>query len=189
MFKLRIPVLLTVIALMTAGSRPMTAQTVNTIDPALKERIDAIAAGVMQQRGVPSASIAVVQGGKLVYTHAYGRRISIPAKPATPDMRYSIGSVSKQFTAAAILLLQEQGKLSLDDAVGKYRARADERRRGDDPADSLAYIGLSGLLARRLPDDADDEAGERRSRSSTHGRKSLSTSSRARSGNTRTPTT
>ncbi len=35
-------------------------------------------------------------------------------------MRYSIGSISKQFTAAAILLLQEQGKLSLDDPVGKY---------------------------------------------------------------------
>jgi len=35
-------------------------------------------------------------------------------------MRYSIGSISKQFTAAAILLLQEQGKLSIDDAVGKY---------------------------------------------------------------------
>ncbi len=35
-------------------------------------------------------------------------------------MRYSIGSISKQFTAAAILMLQEQGKLSLDDAVGKY---------------------------------------------------------------------
>ena len=35
-------------------------------------------------------------------------------------MRYSIGSVSKQFTAAAILLLQEQGKLRLDDSVGKY---------------------------------------------------------------------
>ena len=35
-------------------------------------------------------------------------------------MRYSIGSISKQFTATAILLLQEQGKLSLDDPVGKY---------------------------------------------------------------------
>jgi CubicO group peptidase (beta-lactamase class C family) len=43
-----------------------------------------------------------------------------PPKAATPEMRYSIGSVSKQFTAAAILLLQEQGKLSLNDAVGKY---------------------------------------------------------------------
>jgi CubicO group peptidase (beta-lactamase class C family) len=65
-----------------------------------------------------------VQHGKLVYTHAYGSaRIataSSPAVPATPEMRYSIGSISKQFTATAILLLQEQGKLSIDDPVGKY---------------------------------------------------------------------
>jgi CubicO group peptidase (beta-lactamase class C family) len=96
------------------------AQTVDTIDPALKSRIDTIAAGVLEQRGVPSASVAVVQGGKLVYTHAYGRAHIDPDKAATPDMRYSIGSVSKQFTAAAILILQEQGKLKLDDPVGKY---------------------------------------------------------------------
>jgi D-alanyl-D-alanine carboxypeptidase len=97
-----------------------SAQTVDTLDPALKARVDRIAAGVMEQRGVPSASVAVVQGGKLVYTQAYGKAHIDPDKAATPDMRYSIGSISKQFTAAAILLLQEQGKLSLDDAVGKY---------------------------------------------------------------------
>ena len=78
----------------------------------------------LTQTGVPSASIAVVQHGKLVYTHAYGcARLaagSAPAVPATPDMRYSIGSISKQFTAAAILMLQQEGKLSLDDPVGKY---------------------------------------------------------------------
>ncbi|HKF46134.1 MAG TPA: serine hydrolase domain-containing protein [Terracidiphilus sp.] len=98
----------------------LPAQTVDTIDPALKARIDRIAAGVMQQRGVPSASVAVVQGGKLVYAHAYGLAHIAPDEPATPDMRYSIGSISKQFTAAAILILQEQGKLKLDDPVGKY---------------------------------------------------------------------
>jgi D-alanyl-D-alanine carboxypeptidase len=96
------------------------AQTVDNLDPALKARIDHIAAGVLQQRGVPSASVAVVKGGKLVYTHAYGNAHLDPSVPASPDMRYSIGSISKQFTAAAILLLQEQGKLTLDDAVGKY---------------------------------------------------------------------
>jgi CubicO group peptidase (beta-lactamase class C family) len=69
---------------------------------------------------VPSASIAVVDHGKLVYTHAYGKARLQPPTPATPEMRYSIGSISKQFTAAAILLLQQKGKLSLDDAVGKY---------------------------------------------------------------------
>ena len=98
----------------------LVGQTVDTIDPALRERIDRIAAGVMQERGVPSASVAVVKSGKLVYTHAYGKAHIDPDKPATPDMRYSIGSISKQFTATAILMLQEQGKLSLDDAVGKY---------------------------------------------------------------------
>jgi CubicO group peptidase (beta-lactamase class C family) len=96
------------------------AQTVNTIDPELKSRIDRIASQVLEQTGVPSASVAVVQHGRLVYTHAYGLVRLTPPVPATPDMRYSIGSISKQFTAAAILLLQEDGKLSLDDAVGKY---------------------------------------------------------------------
>ncbi len=98
----------------------LAAQAVDTIDPALKARIDHIAADVMKQREVPSASVAVVQQGKIVYTHAYGLARINPDTPATADMRYSIGSISKQFAATAILLLQEQGKLSLDDAVGKY---------------------------------------------------------------------
>jgi D-alanyl-D-alanine carboxypeptidase len=101
-----------------------TSQTVNTIDPQIAAQIDRIAAQVLEQTGVPSASVAVVQHGKLVYTHAYGSaRLASGRKaalPAAPSMRYSIGSISKQFTAAAILLLQQQGKLSLDDPVGKY---------------------------------------------------------------------
>ncbi len=96
------------------------AQAVDTLDPALKSRIDVIASDVLKQTGVPSASVAIVKGGKLVYAHAYGKAHLDPPVPATPDMRYSIGSISKQFTATAILLLQEQGKLTLDDAVGKY---------------------------------------------------------------------
>ncbi|WP_263356427.1 serine hydrolase domain-containing protein [Acidicapsa ligni] len=96
------------------------AQAVDTIDPVLRGRIDRIASQVLEQRGVPSASIAVVKGGKIVYTHAYGLAHLNPDVKATSEMRYSIGSVSKQFTAAAILILQEQGKLSLDDVVEKY---------------------------------------------------------------------
>ena len=98
----------------------LSAQTVDPIDPALKTRIDRIAAQVLEQTGVPSASVAVVKGGKLVYTHAYGKARLNPAEAATPEMRYSIGSISKQFTAAAILMLQQEGKLKLDDPVGKY---------------------------------------------------------------------
>src|SRR5258708_33907043 len=99
------------------SSAAVAAQSINAIDPALRDRIDRIAAQVLEQTGVPSASVAIVQHGKLVYTHAYGSAhlatATSPAEPATPDMRYSIGSISKQFTATAILLLQEQGKLTL----------------------------------------------------------------------------
>jgi len=114
----RLHVLVVFVAL--GGAFAVRAQTVDTIDPALKARIDSIAQGVLQQQGVPSASVAVVQHGKIVYTHGYGLAHIDPDKAATPEMRYSIGSISKQFTAAAILILQEEGKLSLDDAVGKY---------------------------------------------------------------------
>ena len=97
-----------------------TGMTVDRIDPAMRDRIDRIASQVLEERGIPSASVAVVKGGKLAYTHAYGLAHIHPDVAATPEMRYSIGSVSKQFTAAAILLLQEQGKLSINDVVGKY---------------------------------------------------------------------
>src|SRR5271169_4464588 len=110
--------------LLIAAAPLSPAQSVNTIAPELRDRIDRIALQVLEQTGVPSASIAIVQHGKLAYTHAYGSaRLATknaPAIPATPEMRYSIGSISKQFTAAAILLLQEEGKLSLDDPVSKY---------------------------------------------------------------------
>jgi CubicO group peptidase (beta-lactamase class C family) len=114
------PAFLTALLIATAAS----AQSINSIDPALGGRIDRIAQQVLEQTGVPSASVAIVQHGKLVYTHAYGNAHlatgKTPPIPATPEMRYSIGSISKQFTATAILLLQEQKKLSLDDPVGKY---------------------------------------------------------------------
>lgn len=83
--------------------------------------LDAIVKDVMAETGVPSVSLAAVSGGKIVYVHAYGDARIAPAKvAATPQMRYPIGSVAKQLTAAAILLLAEDGKLTLDDPVGKY---------------------------------------------------------------------
>ena len=98
----------------------LKAQTRERLDSETRGRVDRIAAQVLEETGVPSASVAVVKGGKLAYTHAYGKARLEPAVAATPEMRYSIGSISKQFTAAAILMLQEEGKLKLDDAVGKY---------------------------------------------------------------------
>ena len=86
----------------------------------LTDKIDKVVNDTLTRTGVPSASIAVVKDGQIAYVKAYGDAKLEPKLPAAPEMRYSIGSISKQFTATAILLLQEQGKLSLDDKVGKY---------------------------------------------------------------------
>jgi CubicO group peptidase (beta-lactamase class C family) len=86
----------------------------------LKSKIDDAAHQVLTVTGVPSASIAVVKDGQVVFTQAYGDARVDPKLAASTTMRYGVGSISKQFTAAAILLLQEQGKLKLDDPVGKY---------------------------------------------------------------------
>jgi len=92
----------------------------NSLPPEVAQKIDTVAADALKSTGVPAASVAVVKNGQIVYVKAYGNAKLDPPTPATPDMRFSIGSVSKQFTATAILMLQEEGKLSLDDKVGKY---------------------------------------------------------------------
>ena len=86
----------------------------------LRAGVERIAKDVLGETGAPSASIAVVSDGKLVLAEAYGNAKLDPATPARPEMRYSIGSVSKQFTATAILMLAEEGKLSLDDPVARF---------------------------------------------------------------------
>ncbi len=85
-----------------------------------ESQIASAAAKVLADTGVPSASVGIVKNGQIVYTHAFGLAHQRPDVPATSDMAYPIGSVSKQFTATAVLLLQQDGKLSLDDKVAKF---------------------------------------------------------------------
>ena len=92
----------------------------DTLPAELRASIDKAAAEVLATTGAPSASVAVVRDGKIAYVHAYGLATIEPPTPATTEMRYSIGSISKQFTAAAVLLLAEDRKLSLDDSVAKW---------------------------------------------------------------------
>jgi D-alanyl-D-alanine carboxypeptidase len=98
----------------------LQAQGAAQISVVLREKVDAIVRQALTGTGVPSASIAIVQAGAITYLQAYGDGRIEPHTPASPSMRYSIGSISKQFTAAAVLLLAEQGKLSLDDPVSRF---------------------------------------------------------------------
>lgn len=95
---------------------PNTAAAADSLGPA----VDSIAARVLAATGVPSASVAVVRHGQLAYANAYGLARLAPRAPAAPAMRYGVGSISKQFTAAVLLLLQQEGKLALDDPVERW---------------------------------------------------------------------
>jgi D-alanyl-D-alanine carboxypeptidase len=83
-------------------------------------KIDEIAAKALTDTGAPSVSIAVVQGNKIMYEKAYGKARLNPPADAKGEMRYCIGSVSKQFLAGSVLLLVQDGKLSLDDPVSRF---------------------------------------------------------------------
>lgn len=82
--------------------------------------VDAVVNEWLTSTAAPSVSIAIVRRGELLYAKAYGDARLQPAIAATTATRYAIDSVSKEFTAAAILLLAEQGKLSLDDPLSRW---------------------------------------------------------------------
>jgi CubicO group peptidase (beta-lactamase class C family) len=82
--------------------------------------LDRDISSILERMDTPGASIAIVRDGRLAYAKAYGLARLSPAVKATPETRFQVGSVSKQFTAAAVLLLQADGKLSLDDPIGRY---------------------------------------------------------------------
>ena len=82
------------------------------------QRIDAYLRSVYPAHE-PGAAV-LVEDGQVVLRKGYGMAHLELGVPIQPDMVFGIGSITKQFTAAAILLLQERGKLSVDDEVTKY---------------------------------------------------------------------
>jgi len=82
-------------------------------------KVDALFASY-DKPGSPGCALGVIKDGKLIYTRGYGMANLEHNIPNGAQIVYDIGSDSKQFTAASILLLAAQGKLSLDDDVRKY---------------------------------------------------------------------
>jgi D-alanyl-D-alanine carboxypeptidase len=84
------------------------------------EHFDAICSKAVEIQRLPGLSVAVAKGGECVFKRGYGYRNVGDRLPANADTIYSIASVTKQFTAAAILRLQERGLLSIDEPVTRY---------------------------------------------------------------------
>ena len=75
---------------------------------------------ILQNDTMPGAAVLVSQNGDIIYQKGFGYADIEKKIPVTPDTKFKIGSVSKQFTAVAILKLQEEGRIKTEDKLSKY---------------------------------------------------------------------
>ena len=87
---------------------------------ALVHYVDSVATAAVAEKRTAGVSIAIVKNGRPVLVKGYGYADLENDVPATPETVYRIGSVTKQFTSAAIMRLMDQGKLTLDDTLQKF---------------------------------------------------------------------
>src|SRR5215212_6552443 len=92
--------------------------------------VDRLVAAEMARTHVPGVSIAVVRGGRVIKTQGYGMADLEQQIPVTPQTVFKIGSVSKQFLATGIMLLAQDGRLSVDDPIAKFYPNAPDAWRG-----------------------------------------------------------
>jgi CubicO group peptidase (beta-lactamase class C family) len=93
-------------------SAPAAAQTRAVVDS-----IDRFVRSELDRQRIPGMSVAVLRGDSLLLARGYGYANVEHHVPATDSTVYEVGSVSKQFTAAAVVMLSEQGPLSLEDPI------------------------------------------------------------------------
>ncbi|MBM4186189.1 MAG: beta-lactamase family protein [Gemmatimonadetes bacterium] len=106
-------------------STALAAQTIPA--PAVaRQAADSLARDFVAQRGAPSVAVAVVRGRDTILLQAYGMADLENEIPATARSVYRIGSVTKQFAAAAVMQLVESGQVKLDDPIGGYLANLPE---------------------------------------------------------------
>ncbi len=95
---------------------------VAAISPAAKEKIDAFVQAQPAKRITPGIAVAIAKNGQRIYENTAGERDVSSHAPMLITTPQPIGSITKQFTAAGILLLQQEKKLSIDDKLSKYVA-------------------------------------------------------------------
>jgi len=98
--------------------------------PGKADKIDDYVTAKIKRFHVPGASLAIVRDGHITKAQGYGFANLELRSPATKETVYEIGSTSKQFTATAIMMLVEEGKVRLDDTITKYFPEAPQAWRG-----------------------------------------------------------
>jgi len=87
---------------------------------AFADPVDDFVKKQMEERKIPGLSIAVMKNGEIIKAEGYGYANLEHMVPAKPETIYQSGSVGKQFTATGVMMLVEEGKVSLDDPITKY---------------------------------------------------------------------
>jgi CubicO group peptidase (beta-lactamase class C family) len=82
--------------------------------------VDAVVRAAMQQQGIPGMTVALAKKGTILYVQGYGVSDLTTRQATQPSVIFEIGSITKQFTAALIMKLQEQGQLHVDDSLATY---------------------------------------------------------------------
>jgi D-alanyl-D-alanine carboxypeptidase len=114
-------------------------------------QIDALVARTMQARHIPGVAVGVIENGKLTLQRAYGVSNLETETLLTPDSVFELASVTKQFTAAAVVLLVEQGKVALDAPIGTYLDRTPATWAGITVRHLLTHTsGLDNISVPRL---------------------------------------
>lgn len=103
----------------SAAQAAPAAPAAASVDQALAERIDA-AIAPYYQAGNPGATVIVVRDGQTVLRKAYGMADVAGKAPMRPETSLRLGSITKQFTSTAILMLAEEGKLAVSDPITKF---------------------------------------------------------------------
>ena len=106
--------------------------------------------GFLEEHPLPGLSVAILEGDRILFARGYGWADIERRRPVTPETLFPIGSVEKQFTAAEILRLAEEGKLPLEDPITKYLSRLDTGGERVSIADMLNQVsGLQEARTRR----------------------------------------
>jgi len=84
------------------------------------DQVDDYIRQAMQKRRIPGLALAVVKDGQVIKAQGYGVANLETETPVTPETVFELASVTKQFTATAIMILVEEGKVNVDDHISKY---------------------------------------------------------------------
>lgn len=112
------------VSALLATALPVAAQSKPTAEQTARQ-LDSIATAITSTpEGIAAVSVALVSDGRIVLAKNYGKRSLETGERVTPSTAFAVGSVTKQFTVAAALLLMEDGKLSRSDKVAKWYPNA-----------------------------------------------------------------